>query len=153
MIKEIEFKEIYPIWSKELWPERNDIRKVSSMTYNKGTYMEVYNYKFSIPKFLAYFNEGKIVGVNSLHLVSKLECRSRGLWVNTEHRGKGIGRKLLEHTIELGKLYNCNYIWSLPRRESLSVYLTAGFEKTSEWINEGVLYGPNCYVCKRYSHL
>lgn len=146
MIVEIDFATIESIWKNQLWPVCKDIRPVSSMTYEKSYYMDVYNLENSKPRYFAFYIQDNIVGVNSGHIVNKNEYRSRGLWVNKDYRGKGIAKLLLQKTIQTAKLENCNFIWSLPRKSSLYAYTSVGFEKTSDWIDEGVEFGPNCYV-------
>ena len=145
MIKEISFHEIKIIWEQGLWPNI-EIKPVSSMTYTKQNDMQVYNLDYSKPVYYAYYEQDKIIGVNSGHLVNNTEYRSRGVWVNPEVRGKKIGKTLLMHTIEQGKKENCKIIWSFPRKNSLWLYESVGFKKSSDWIDEGVLFGPNCYV-------
>lgn len=146
MITEIDFETIESIWKCELWPGRKDIRPVSSMTYEKDYCMDVYNLEKSKPSYFAFYIQHTIVAVNSGHIVNENEYRSRGLWVNKDYRGKGIAKLLLQKTIQTGKLRNCKFIWSLPRKDSLYAYTSAGFVKTSDWIDEGVEFGPNCYV-------
>jgi len=150
VIKEIDFETIHLAWKKELWSDREDIRPVSSMTYNRKYDMTVYDLSISNPIYLGYYVNDVLVGVNSGHIVGNREYRSRGLWVDEKFRGQNIGKQLLISVIDQGKIQNSLYTWSLPRKQSLYAYLSAGFEKTSKWINEGVLYGPNCYVRKNY---
>ena len=52
-----------------------------------------------------------IIGVDSIHVIYKLS-RTLGLIedvaVNKDHRGKGIGKSLVEKLIEIGKQKNCD---------------------------------------------
>mgnify|MGYP005674380571 CR=1 FL=1 len=54
-----------------------------------------------------------IIGVASIHIIYKLS-RTLGLIedvaVNKDHRGKGIGKSLVEKLIEIGKQKNCDKI-------------------------------------------
>ena len=54
-----------------------------------------------------------IIGVASIHVIYKLS-RTLGLIedvaVNKDHRGKGIGKSLVEKLIEIGKQKNCDKI-------------------------------------------
>lgn len=146
MIYDIDFETIESIWKNKLWPGRETIRPVSSMTYYKEENLQVYNLKFSKPFFLGFYKNNKLLGVNSGHIVNRFEYRSRGLWVDPDVRKQGIGSKLLKKTIHQAQLEGCKYIWSLPRKPSLSVYSHAGFIQVGNWINENLEFGPNCYV-------
>ena len=46
----------------------------------------------------------------------------------------------------------CTHIWSLPRKSALSVYEKYGFIKTSDFFDERVEFGPNCYVKKELDY-
>jgi len=146
MTVEIDFDTIESIWKNKLWPGRETIRPVSSINYYKETNLQVYNLEYSKPVFLGLYIDKELVGVNSGHMVNRFEYRSRGLWVNPQYRKKGIGSALLDETIKHARQQGCKYIWSLPRKPSLSVYTKVGFVKVSDWINENVEFGPNCYV-------
>jgi GNAT superfamily N-acetyltransferase len=146
MIKEIDFPTIYEIWAKYLWPGREKIMPISNMHYmNIDNFMVPKEFK---PTFIAYVLDNEIVGVNSGHANSNLYYRSRGLYVNPEHRKRGIGKELLLYTIELAKKENRSYCWSVPRRESIGAYIDAGFEKTSEYFKTDTS-DHNCYVIKK----
>jgi GNAT superfamily N-acetyltransferase len=59
--------------------------------------------------------------------------RSRGLWVDPKHRGKGIGKQLLVETINQAKREDARMIWSFPKHTSWKTYNSVGFELTSDW--------------------
>lgn len=143
MITEISFEEIYRIWETKLWPGRKDIKNMSSMLYNTGYDINIY--KLYTPVFIAYKDNGDILGVNSGHQTSKTDFRSRGLYVFPEFRGQGIGTLLLKETINLAKRHNCEHCWSIPRKTALGTYLAAGFTKTSDFIPTETS-DENCYV-------
>lgn len=131
MIKIIDFYTIYPIWSTLLWPNRNSpIEPTSAMNYLSG--FDVKNMTFN-PTFIAFIQNGEIAGVNSGHKCMNNGYRSRGLYVNPQFRGRGIGTILLKETIELGRSEKCDYVWSYPRQSSWGTYKHAGFELTSLW--------------------
>lgn len=131
MIKTIDFQTIYPIWSTLLWPNRNSpIESTSAMNY-LGQY-DLKNMLYT-PTFIAFIENDEIVGVNSGHKCTDGGYRSRGLYVNSIYRGRGIGSLLLTETIELARKENCNYVWSYPRQSSWKTYQRAGFSLSSQW--------------------
>jgi GNAT superfamily N-acetyltransferase len=74
------------------------------------------------------------VGVNSGHLCDDNSFRSRGLWVDENHRGYGYGKELLKAVINQAKLESADFIWSFPRKTSWPTYKSVGFKKTSDWV-------------------
>lgn len=145
MINPINWKTIYEIWSKYLWPNRTSvIEQTSAMCYLEG--FDIKNMDYD-PKFLAYYFENRIVGVNSGHKCSNGSYRSRGLWVDPKFRKQGIGTALLTATIELAKLEQSNMIWSFPRKSSWSTYKRAGFIRSSKWqASETSVANAYCYI-------
>ena len=102
------------------------------------------------PTFFGYFYRKKLIGVNSGHLcmldrddTKGKHYRSRGLWVDPKHRGKGIGQKLLTAAVEQGKDLGCNMVWSYPRKTSWSTYKAVGFKLDTKWIKTE--NGSNAY--------
>ena len=68
-------------------------------------------------------------------------------WGSPEHRGKGISKLLLNKAIRYAnKEWNAKMIWSKWRESALAAYLSVGYEQTTDFFNEGVEFGPNCYV-------
>ena len=131
MIKRITWKQILPIWKDQLWPHRKTtIESTSAMNFLSGYSME--NMK-SVPTFFGYFIDNKIIGVNSGHRCADNSYRSRGLWVQTDHRKQGIGKLLLKATINCAVDEQCGMIWSYPRFTSWSTYSNLGFNLASSW--------------------
>jgi len=150
VVQQITFEQIFPIWKNKLWPSRlSSIETHSAMTWpslhpNQPYDMNVFTYPVY---FFGSYHSDKLIGVNSGHLTSTTEFRSRGLWVDTEFRGMGLAKQLLENTIQQAMQSNASLIWSLPRTSSLHAYTSAGFTTVGEVINEGVEFGPNIYCC------
>jgi len=147
-IKQITFEEILPIWQDKLWPNRvSKIETHSAMTWPSSHSNQPYDINvFTYPVyFFGSYHSDKLIGVNSGHLTSPTEFRSRGLWVDTEFRGMSLAKQLLENTIQQAMQSNASLIWSLPRTSSLHAYTSAGFATVGEVINEGVEFGPNIY--------
>ena len=148
-IREITFEEILPMW-QQLWEGRKSpIEPVTSMVYLGGHDMSIKTaYE---PMFLGVFDEDnpdELVAVNSGVRTSPKLYRSRGLYVLESHRRKGFASWLLEETADQAWTEGCTEVWSLPRQAAYPAYVKAGFRKTSEWIDDGVEFGPNCYVMR-----
>jgi GNAT superfamily N-acetyltransferase len=140
----ISFEDILPVWKNELWPSRSSkISPMSSMAYLGGYDMSIYN-KYT-PTFYGVYIDKLLVGVNSCHKTEDMVLRSRGLFVNPAFRGNGIGNMLLHAVIQQHISERCAILWSLARKESLSVYYNAGFVVSTgeEIITET---GTNLYV-------
>ena len=73
-----------------------------------------------------------IIGVASIHIIYKLS-RTLGLIedvaVEKDHRGKGIGKSLVEKLIEIGKQKNCDKIVLNTSEKNSKFYEKIGFEK------------------------
>ena len=146
-IEKIDFEIILPIWKDFLWPNRKtEIKPLSSMKYLGGYDMSIYDY---IPTFFAVFDNDKIIGVNSGFRTDINFYRSRGIFVFDNYRKLGISQKLFEVTESQAKEEGCSFLWSIPRKQAIASYLKFGFEKTSDWFDENMEFGPNCYVCKK----
>jgi|LWDU01.1.fsa_nt_gi GNAT superfamily N-acetyltransferase len=123
------------------------IQKLDVKTYYSYTHdMRIFNNY--TPTFFGVFDGDKLIGVNSGHRTKDNEYRSRGLWVDPDYRGKKIGKILLQSTINRSVKEGCKLIWTLPRQSSMPTYSSVGFEKQSDWISEGMEYGPNCIAIK-----
>ena len=158
VLKEINFDEIFPIWDKQLWPGRKSkIEPMSSLVWNSQLFLKWGNSEIkkdsSIfdkyePTFFGITEGGKLIGVNSGFRTEFDVYRSRGLWVDKNHRGLGLGRLLLDTAISLGKQENCGVIWSMPRKSALPTYEAVGFNKIGPWLDETVEFGPNAVSYK-----
>lgn len=130
-IKKIEYKDIFPVWTNHLWPNRSTpIEPNSAMIFKEG-----YTVKnmFMTPTFFGYYIGNTLVGVNSGHKCLDKSYRSRGLYVFPEYRGRGIGKDLLNATVNQGFSELATFIWSYPRYDSWKTYESVGFSLCSEW--------------------
>jgi GNAT superfamily N-acetyltransferase len=146
IIKRLSFDEILPIWSTYLWPNRKSkILPMSSVGYNNTRC--VFEDKF--PYFYAAFLNDSCIGVNSCIKTGTYEFRSRGLWVFSEYRKEGVSKLLLAEAIRYAK-NDCGgrIIWSMPRKSALPAYLSVGYQQTTDFFDDGVEFGPNCFVKK-----
>jgi GNAT superfamily N-acetyltransferase len=137
ILKEISWESIYRVWRKFLWPNQNIYIKSISTRLHLGETDEknsIYN-----PIFLGCYKADKLVGVNSSHKCRDGSFRSRGLWVDPEHRGEGIGQAILRQTLEFRG--NSTFVWSYPRQTSWSTFENVGFILTSDWMpdDSGIL--------------
>ena len=139
-LKNLNWEQVKPIWDTKLWPGR-DSEPVTSMKYLGGYDMGL---KVAIPQFIGIVTGDHILAVNSFVPVSDTEWRSRGLWVEPKFRGQGHAKKLLEYMLMCIKNRNASMVWTMPRREALPVYQSAGFIRTSGWMKQD--WGENCYA-------
>ncbi len=130
MLKIIDFNTIQPIWQNELWTGRTSLIEPVSVINETGT-IDM-NILTNIPTFYGYYVHDWLVGVNSCFRTSTGAMRSRGLWVHTEFRGKGIGTKLILDMIPSAKENQITKIWTMARHSSVDFYLRMGFEKYGE---------------------
>ena len=76
--------------------------------------------------------EDIIVGVASIHIIKKL-TRILGIIedvaVNKKYRGKGVGKKLVERLILIGKQKNCDKIVLSSSEKNSKFYEKIGFKK------------------------
>ena len=77
--------------------------------------------------------KGGIVGYASLHLICKVSRKSgliEDVAVHSEHRGKGIGKLLIETLIKTAKAHQCDKIILNSNEENIPFYEKIGFQKT-----------------------
>lgn len=145
--KTITFEEILPIWSTKLWPGRKSkIGPMNPMEYLGGNNIDIY-VKYN-PTFFSMQLNDQIIGVNSGFRTDQHLYRSRGIWINPDYRRKGISKKLFRDLEDQAIKENCTCIWSIPRKSAWPAYKAFGFEQTSDWFDEDMEFGPNCYVLK-----
>lgn len=145
-ISEITFDDISPFWLKLWsWHTPDTLERFSFMKYLGGHFNEIKDPEIA---YFGAFVSDKIVGVNSIHTLPDGTCRSRGLWVEPDYRGSGIGVLLLRRCIQWSEERGFP-TWSYPRDTSLKTYLAAGYAKTSEWnvSDQGI---KNAFVYKKH---
>lgn len=144
IIKQITFLDLLPIWKNELWPDRRSpIEPYSAMIFMHSDYSIAFMER--PVAFFGLFDSDKLVGVNSVHGAEAFMARSRGLWVAPEYRHQGYGKQLLDAAITQAKEWGVHAVWSFSRKSSIDTYLSAGFSRTSGWLDHGE-FGPNAYV-------
>lgn len=151
IIEHIHWNQIQPVWRYNLWPDRQSpIESHSAMTWpfdnNQEPYeMSVFDYK---PFFIGAVLDNKLIGVNSGHRSSSNHFRSRGLWVDPDHRKHGIAQMLFAETERLAKSEGSDMIWSVPRKTALSAYQRFGFETVGDFFGTETAES-NIYVIKQ----
>ena len=58
-------------------------------------------------------------------------------------------KKVEEIKMKQAKKEKCDAVWSMPRKSALPAYEKFGFVKQGDFFDEGVEFGPNCWVLKR----
>lgn len=149
-VQQITFEQILPIWKNKLWPNRVSLIEThSAMTWppahpNQPYDMNVFNYSVY---FFGIYDQDKLIAVNSGHLTTLTEYRSRGLWVDPDYRGKKLAQQILLATIDQAKTSSAQMIWSIPRLSALRAYERVGFKTVGDVVDQGVEFGPNIYCC------
>jgi GNAT superfamily N-acetyltransferase len=150
-VQQITFEQILPIWQHKLWPNRVSLIEThSAMTWpsshpNQPYDMNVFNYPVY---FFGIYDQDKLIAVNSGHLTTITEFRSRGLWVDPSFRNKGLASELLAATVDQAIVTKATMVWSVPRVSAAHVYEKVGFTTIGIIITDGVEFGPNIYCYK-----
>jgi len=137
--KKIDYETICKLW-KNLWPDR-DPPETSAMMFPEGYSQKA---KQNPPTHWGLFVDDELVGVNSGHKTSDTHYRSRGIWVEPDHRNKGYSSLLFECVFDQAFEEGCEYVWSCPKKEAAVIYTNNGFEIVSDWIE--LDYGSNAYA-------
>jgi len=148
--KRITFNDILPVWSAQLWPNRTSaIEEVSAMTWpfeGDPPLIDMGIFEYA-PTFWGVYLDGKLIGVNSGHRTTPDQYRSRGIWVDSSHRSRGVAQVLFTMTEHQSMIEGCEMIWSIPRKTALSSYTKFGFETVGGYI-ETETSDANIYVKK-----
>lgn len=151
IIEHIHWNQIQPVWRYKLWPDRQSpIESHSAMTWpfdnNQPTHdMRVFDYK---PFFIGAFWQGQLIGVNSGHRSGNEHFRSRGLWVDPDHRKHGLAQMLFAETERAAIAEGCTMTWSMPRKTALGAYQRFGFETVGDFFGTETAEA-NIYVIKQ----
>jgi len=83
-----------------------------------------------IREFFIYRVKGKILGIVALHIVWEDMAEVRSLVVDSRHRKKGIGRKLVQKTLEEAEILNVPNVFALTREAAF--FKKAGFKSIAK---------------------
>lgn len=143
-ISEIQFNEIQPVWTHELWPGRTSpVERCSAIDRLGQISMELMDQETF---FWKAHRDSKIVGVIGAQLTGNDELRSRGLWVSEPYRGQGIASSLVKQVFAKGLDLKCKVVWTLARSTALPFYKKMGFEVTLT--SDQYEFGPHYIVEK-----
>jgi GNAT superfamily N-acetyltransferase len=143
LIKTIDFEVISKVWANDLWPNRKDIETHSAMNFLQG-----YDIKNMTSKatFLGVYFDDTLAGVNSGHMCHDRSYRSRGLFVYEKYRNMGIGKMLLQRTINQGFSEGAEFVWSFPRQPSWRTYSSVGFTLVTDFQKSDFSYNAFCKI-------
>jgi len=177
--EECRFEDVLHSWSTELWPGRaSAIEPTSAMKWLGGidmslmksqpTFWRIINQAQSagpnVSAQSATPNSPDTLGVLSGHFGGwitdesaplgaegeRRSYRTRGLWVDPKHRGKGFARLLMLAAFKQAKKENCEIVWTFPRKTSMPFYQEMGFKLVGSWIGENDSlageFGPNGFA-------
>ncbi len=150
-IEHIYWSQIQPVWRYKLWPDRDSpIETHSTMTWPFDNDQDSYDMMvFDYPSFfIGAFADNNLIGVNSCHRSKQNHFRSRGLWVDPDHRKNGIAQMLFAETERLAKDEGCSMIWSMPRKTALPAYQRFGFNTVGGFFGTETAES-NIYVIKQ----
>jgi GNAT superfamily N-acetyltransferase len=148
-LKEITFEEILPVWREKLWPGRKSAIEPISVIQHDGTYdMTIQQ---NTPTFFGCYAGDVLVGVNSGIKTTEVHYRSRGLYVDPAYRGNGIAKTLLKAVDYQATKEGCCIVWTMPRKDAWKTYHYCGYIQDTDFFNEGVEFGPNCFASKSVS--
>ena len=135
-----DFAEVAPFWRDFLWPHRESlIEPVSAIGENGIIEMA---WLAAEPRFWKIEQHGKIVGVVSALFLSRARSvRLRGIWVDHEFRGKGLGKEMIEKVVaEFGSV-GCDRLWTMARVSAALFYQSCGF--INPRMIKGFEFGPH----------
>lgn len=144
LIKEIDFDVISDLWFSNLWVNSdNSKRKFSSIKFSEDK-IKYCDYKPSYIHYIGLYYNDELIGCNSGY-DTELGFRIRGLYVKELYRNRGFSKFLIKHFIHIA-MRNHKFIWSIPRKNAFYSYEKCGFIRITDWFNEGMEFGPNCYA-------
>lgn len=147
-VEYISFDCIRDVWCNHLWKGRQAVEPFQLWSWKTGVDLPFFDPLIAYttyPQFLGIKEGKKLIAVNSLFESDLEYTRSRGLWVHPEHRGRGLGKIILEATIEHTET---EWLWTFPRKSAMPCYEAVGFEQKSDWSDMGT-FGPNCVAAFR----
>jgi amino-acid N-acetyltransferase len=108
--------------------------------------MDIYN---SLRDFFVYYDEDEtqIVGVCAMNIIWENLAEIRSLYVDENHRGKGMGRKLVEACISEAITLGLFKIFTLTYKKDFFVQL--GFKEIDRNLLPEKIWS-DCFRCSKY---
>ena len=108
--------------------------------------MDIYN---SLRDFFVYYDEDEtqIVGVCAMNIIWENLAEIRSLYVDENHRGKGMGRKLVEACISEAITLGLFKIFTLTYKKDFFVQL--GFKEIDRNLLPEKIWA-DCFRCSKY---
>ncbi len=125
-IRKITSEQTYPLRQKILRPHQT----IEEVSFNHDPLEESFH--------LGAFNNSEIIGVASLFPESENgslfqgDWRLRGMAIDSDFQGLGIGRLLLDEAILILKDQKAQLLWCNGRTQAMGFYLSYGFKQVGE---------------------
>lgn len=134
---------------KALIKDGEEIHRLINLSSSKGEMLprslsEIYD---NIRDFFVFEEDGKILGICSLHIFWKDLAEIRSLYVDESKRKKGIGRKLVEACLSEAKEFGIRKVFLLTYRTDF--FLKLGF-KTVEKVELPQKIWSDCVKCPKF---
>ncbi|MBN1470376.1 MAG: N-acetyltransferase [Syntrophaceae bacterium] len=127
------------------------IHRLINLSSGKGemlprSLMDIYN---SLRDFFVYYDddESNITGICAMNIIWENLAEIRSLYVDKNHRGKGVGRKLVEACISEAITLGLFKIFTLTYKKEFFVKL--GFRETDKNLLPEKIWS-DCFRCSKY---
>ncbi len=115
-------------------------------------------YDFYLPKTAQYFvleKDGCVIGGAGISVLPGTEgntCELQKMYFSPEARGKGLGKKMMDHCLQFAKDsgYEYCYLETLPYMEkAVKLYLSSGFKMLDERLGNTGHYSCSQWMIKK----
>ena len=127
------------------------IHRMINLSSGKGemlprSLMDIYN---SLRDFFIYYNEdeAQITGICAMNIIWENLAEIRSLYVYENHRGKGVGRELVEACISEAITLGLFKVFTLTYKKGF--FLKMGFKETDRNLLPEKIWS-DCFRCSKY---